>query len=40
MNVTEASALAPESPPLRLDEQKVIRVGKTRVTPDTVVALV
>jgi len=38
MNVTDASALAPESPPLRVDEQKVIRVGKTRVTLDTLVA--
>ena len=31
-------ALAPEAPPLRVDEHKVIRVGRTRVTLDTVVA--
>ena len=30
--------IAPETPPLRLDEQKVIRVGRTRVTLDTLVA--
>ena len=38
MNKTDASTLAPETPPLRMDEQKVIRVGKTRVTLDSLVA--
>jgi len=33
-----APALGPEAPPLRVDEQNVIRVGQTRVTLDTVVA--
>ena len=31
-------AFTPEVPPLRMDEHKVIRVGKTRVTLDTIVA--
>jgi uncharacterized protein (DUF433 family) len=31
-------ALAPEAPPLRMDDQQVIRVGPTRVTLDTLVA--
>jgi len=31
-------ALAPEAPPLRMDDQQVIRVGRTRVTLDTLVA--
>jgi uncharacterized protein (DUF433 family) len=30
--------MVPELPPLRLDDQKVIRVGATRVTLDSVVA--
>jgi len=38
MNETDASTLAPERPPLRVDDQRVIRVGKTRVTLDTLVA--
>lgn len=42
MNGTNASAVAPaitpETPPLRMDEQQVIRVGRTRVTLDTLVA--
>jgi uncharacterized protein (DUF433 family) len=35
---TRGPAITPESPPLRVDAQKVIRVGKTRVTLDTIVA--
>src|SRR5438876_1324495 len=31
-------AIIPEAPPLRVDAQQVIRVGKTRVTLDTIVA--
>jgi hypothetical protein len=31
-------AIAPEPPPLRLDEREVVRVGRTRVTLDTLVA--
>jgi uncharacterized protein (DUF433 family) len=31
-------AIRPETPPLRFDENKVVRIGKTRVTLDTVVA--
>ena len=30
-------AIIPEAPPLRVDAQQVIRVGKTRVTLDTIV---
>ncbi|MBI3848901.1 MAG: DUF433 domain-containing protein [Verrucomicrobia bacterium] len=30
--------MTPEAPPLRVDEQQVIRVGSTRVTLDTIVA--
>ena len=38
-NVAEdGMAIAPEAPPLRMDEQQVIRIGKTRVTLDTIVA--
>ncbi len=32
------SAITPEAPPLCVDDQKVIRVGGTRVTLDTLVA--
>lgn len=38
MNETIASTLAPESPPLRVDEGNVILVAKTRVTLDALVA--
>src|SRR3989442_10583248 len=31
-------AITPDTPPLRVDEQNVIRIGKTRVTLDTLVA--
>src|SRR6185369_435671 len=34
-----APAITPEAPPLRLDEQGVIRIGQTRVTLDTLVAV-
>jgi len=33
-----APAIMPEAPPLRVDEHEVIRVGRTRVTLDTLVA--
>ena len=37
-NAPETPAITPETPPLRVDEQGVIRVGPTRVTLDTLVA--
>ena len=31
-------SIMPEAPPLRVDDQKVIRIGRTRVTLDALVA--
>jgi|ERR1051325_2120354 uncharacterized protein (DUF433 family) len=37
-NTSAEAVLRPEAPPLRVDENDVIRVGNTRVTLDTVIA--